>query len=250
MVSKRRKSRLPTSIQEELLRHFVAGASARSASELCGVNRNTAILFFHKLREIITDNLAAEAPDMMDGEIEVDESHFGSVRKGKRGRGAAGKVPVFGLLKRGGRVYAVTIQNARTETLLPIIESKIQPDSIVYTDSFRNHDVLDVSDFHHVRINHSQIFAEDNNHISPINSRSPLKDATGCLGKNLLSLAIKSVRSLAFEFPALSSNTQNSRMQTLPWTMPSINMLIWHRQNFQFVQSRARCHGLPASPMM
>ena len=168
MVSKRRKSRLPTSIQEELLRHFVAGASARSASELCGVNRNTAILFFHKLREIITDNLAAEAPDMMDGEIEVDESHFGSVRKGKRGRGAAGKVPVFGLLKRGGRVYAVTIQNARTETLLPIIESKIQPDSIVYTDSFRNHDVLDVSDFHHVRINHSQIFAEDSNHINGI----------------------------------------------------------------------------------
>jgi len=88
------------------------------------------------------------------------------------------------------------------------------------------------------------------NHVSPINSRSPLKDATGCLGKNLLSLAIKSVRSLAFEFPALSSNTQNSGMQTLPWTMPSINMLIWHRQNFQFVQSRARCHGLPASPMM
>ena len=36
------------------------------------------------------------------GEVEVDESYFGSKRKGKRGRGAAGKVPVFGLLKRGG----------------------------------------------------------------------------------------------------------------------------------------------------
>lgn len=32
---------------------------------------------------------------------EVDESYFGGRRKGKRGRGAAGKVPVFGLLKRG-----------------------------------------------------------------------------------------------------------------------------------------------------
>ena len=58
----------------------------------------------------------------MTGEIEVDESYFGGVRKGKRGRGAAGKVPVFGLLKRGGRVYAVTIPNARSETLLPILE--------------------------------------------------------------------------------------------------------------------------------
>ena len=32
-------------------------------------------------------------------EIEVDEPYLGGVRKGKRGQGAAGKVPVFGLLK-------------------------------------------------------------------------------------------------------------------------------------------------------
>ena len=95
-------------------------------------------------------------------------NYFGGVRKGKRGRGAAGKIPVFGLLKRGGKVYAVIIPNARTETLLPIIESKIKPDSIVYTDSFKAYDVLDVSDFHHVRINHSQLFAEDRNHINGI----------------------------------------------------------------------------------
>jgi transposase len=139
MVSKRRKSRLPASIQHELIRYFVAGASARSAAELCGVNRNTAILYFHKLRELIAEKLVADAPDLMAGEIEIDESYFGGVRKGKRGRGAAGKIPVFGLLKRGGRVYAVTIPNARSETLIPIIQSKIQPqpDSIVYTDSFR-----------------------------------------------------------------------------------------------------------------
>ena len=35
---------------------------------------------------------------MFDGEVEVDESYFGGQRKGKRGRGAAGKVAVFGLL--------------------------------------------------------------------------------------------------------------------------------------------------------
>ena len=104
----------------------------------------------------------------MAGEIEVDESYFGGVRKGKRGRGAAGKIPVFGLLKRGGRVYTVTIPNARSETLIPIIESKIRPDSIVYTDSFKAYDILDVSDFHHLRINHSKLFAEDRNHINGI----------------------------------------------------------------------------------
>ena len=46
---------------------------------------------------------------MFAGEIEVDESYFGGARKGNRGRGAAGKVPVFGLLKRGGKVYTKII---------------------------------------------------------------------------------------------------------------------------------------------
>jgi transposase len=49
---------------------------------------------------------------MFGGEIEVDESYFGGKRKGKRGRGAAGKVPVFGLLNRGGKVYAKIIPDA------------------------------------------------------------------------------------------------------------------------------------------
>ena len=33
--------------------------------------------------------------EVVGGEIEVDESYLGGVRKGKRGRGAAGKVAVF-----------------------------------------------------------------------------------------------------------------------------------------------------------
>ena len=93
MVRKRRRSRLSGGIQQELVRHFVAGASVQSAAELCGVNRNTAILYFHKLRELIVENLAADALDLMAGEIEVDESYFGGVRRGKRGYcGACGYV--------------------------------------------------------------------------------------------------------------------------------------------------------------
>lgn len=170
MVRSRRRSRLPRNIQIELLKYFCAGTTARSAAELTGVNRNTAILFFHKLREVIFDELAASEPGLMSGEIEVDESYFGGRRKGKRGRGAAGKVPVFGLLKRGGKVHVVIIPNARSDTLFPIIRDKVRPDSIVYTDSFGAYDVLDVSEFHHVRINHSELFADNANHINGIES--------------------------------------------------------------------------------
>ena len=88
--------------------------------------------------------MAAEAP-FLAGEIEVDESYFGGVRNGKRGRLAAGKVlPVFGLLKRGGRVYAMMIEGAKAQALLGIIRDRIQPGRILYTDSFRSYDVLDV----------------------------------------------------------------------------------------------------------
>ena len=85
MVSKRRKSRLPASIQHELIRYFVAGASARSAAELCGVNRNSAILYFHKLRELMAERQVADAPDLMAGEIEVDESYFAVSGKANAG---------------------------------------------------------------------------------------------------------------------------------------------------------------------
>ena len=71
---------------------------------------------------------------MFGGEIEVDESYFGGKRKGKRGRGAASKIPVFGLLKRGGKVYTKIIPDASSSTLMPIIEREVTPDSIVYSD--------------------------------------------------------------------------------------------------------------------
>ena len=97
-----------------------------------------------------------------------DESYFGGTRKGKRGRGAAGKVPVFGLLKRGGKVHVVIIPNAQQNTLIPIIRRTIEPDSIVYTDGFLSYDALDVSEFRHHRINHSERFFEARNHINGI----------------------------------------------------------------------------------
>lgn len=161
-----RKSRLNWSKQERLIEHFVAGTTARTAASLLGMNRNTAAYYFQRLRQLIADELAMVTP--VGGEVEIDESYFGGRRTGKRGRGAAGKVPVFGILKRGGKVYTQIIPNARTRTLIPIIEAKVKPDSIVYTDSFSSYDVLDVSAFRHYRINHSEWFADRQNHINGI----------------------------------------------------------------------------------
>ena len=161
-----RKSRLSESKQQRLIELFIAGSTARTAAALVDVNRNTAAYYFHRLRQLIYQ--AVEDETLFSGEIEVDESYFGGRRKGKRGRGAAGKVPVFSILKRGGKVYTKVIPNVRSTTLMQIMEQKIVPDSIVYTDSLQSYNVLDVSDFHHVRINHSNLFAKCRNHINGI----------------------------------------------------------------------------------
>ena len=161
-----RKSRLSDYKQKHLIELFVAGTTARTAASLVGVNKTTASYYFLRLRQIIYDN--NQEHDVFSGEIELDESYFGGMRKGKRGRGAAGKVPVFGLLKRNGKVYAAMIPNAKTETLMPIIRDKVTPDSIVYTDCWRGYNALDVSEFKHYRINHSELFADKHNHINGI----------------------------------------------------------------------------------
>ena len=61
--------------------------------------------------------------------------------RGKRGRGAGGETIIFGILKRGDKVY---------------------------TDCYKGYDVLDVSGFIHHRINHSKGFADRRKHINGI----------------------------------------------------------------------------------
>ena len=156
-----RKSRMPVQARQKLLEHFVAGTTARAAALLVGVQANTAKLFYQRLRQLIASK---QESYLLAGEIEADESYLGGGRKGRRGRGAAGKGPVFGLLKRGGKVYTAIIPDAKASTLIPIIREKVLPDSIVYTDSFQVYDVLDVSAFHHRRVNHSTVFVSKRGH--------------------------------------------------------------------------------------
>jgi len=167
-MNKITRCKLSRNNQNKLLEFFVLEVTARSAADLLGIQPNTAILFYQKIRQVIAWYLSQESTHMFDGNIELDESYFGGVRKGKRGRGAAGKVIVFGILKRHGKVYTAAVNDTKTHTLMPIISSKIKPDSVVYTDSYRSYNALDVSRFHHHRINHSTDFAKGENHINGI----------------------------------------------------------------------------------
>ena len=163
-----KRCRLRKETQCQLIEYFILQVTARSASDMLEIQANSAALFYRKIRLVIFDVLSRESDTVFSGEIELDESYFGGVRKGKRGRGASGKVPVFGLLKRGGKVYTQVISDTKSETLMPIIVKKIKPDSVVYTDCYGSYNALDVSEFKHYRINHSVLFANKHNHINGI----------------------------------------------------------------------------------
>jgi transposase len=44
----------------------------------------------------------------------------------------------------------------------------VEPDSLDYTGNFYSYNALDVSEFHHLRINHSELLADQKNHINRI----------------------------------------------------------------------------------
>jgi transposase len=112
----KRRNRLSTRKQMDLLRMFVAGETTSATAEIVGVYRNTTTGFYMCLRRLIADKLPSCE---LSGEVEADESYSGGTRKGKRGRGASGKVAVFGLLKRAGKVFTDIVPNARTVALPP-----------------------------------------------------------------------------------------------------------------------------------
>ena len=56
------------------------------------------------------------------------------------------------------KVYTKIIPDASGTTLIPIIETKVIPDSIVYSDCWTGYNVLDVSDFKHYHINGIESF--------------------------------------------------------------------------------------------
>jgi transposase len=151
----------------KLIEYFVLEVSATSATKVMGIHRHSAERIYHIIRLHLVR--ACEEHSPFTGEVEVDESYFGGHRKGHRGRGAAGKVPVFGILKRNGWVYTRIVNDVSRDTLRKVIRTNVVPKSVIYSDSFRSYNGLVLDGFKHYRINHAKTFAQGKrNHINGI----------------------------------------------------------------------------------
>ena len=109
---------------------------------------------------------AEDAQALMDGEIELDEAYFGGRRKGNRGRGTAGKVPVFGILERDGLVHVTVVPDVTAATLLTLTVKKVRRGSVVYTDKFRSYDSLMFCGYRHLKVDHGKYFSSGKVYIN------------------------------------------------------------------------------------
>ena len=165
------RSKISESKIRQLLKHFALDLDAQRIAVLCNLNRNTVNRYLNMIRIRIAEFCEQNSP--FRGEIEVDESYFGARRqKGKRGRGAYGKTPVFGILQRGGKVYTEIVPNCAKATLQAIIRGKVSPESIIHSDQWRGYNgLVDIGYEKHYRVKHSNNeFVNNKSHINGIES--------------------------------------------------------------------------------
>jgi len=162
-------SRLSAQKVNRILLCFCEDITATAAAKLVRVNRKTVNGYYNAIREkMLAESLKGMPAD--GGEFEADESYFGARRvRGKRGRGAAGKTPVFGLLKRGGKVFVKAVENCSREELMPVIQGKVPEGSVIHTDGWKAYDGLIVNGYDHYRVFHSRNeFARGKSHVNGI----------------------------------------------------------------------------------
>jgi transposase-like protein len=155
------RAKISTYEIKKIIKHFCLDINASKTALLLDINRNTINHWFMEFRKAIYVYQMKECEKIF-GKAEVDESYFGAKRvrgfhgKLKRGRGTL-KQPVFGILKRNGKVYTEIVPDCKKVTLQAIIKGKIDKSAVIYSDGWRGYDgLVDIGYNKHYRVNHGQ----------------------------------------------------------------------------------------------
>jgi len=150
------RSRITEAQFRRLARCVAADLTAVQIAMLTGLNRNTVNRLLACLRQRMAEACELDSP--FSGTVEVDESYFGPRRvKGKAGRGAGKKTPVFGILKRAGKVYTEIVPDCSKTVLQRAIRGKVSRRSVIHSDGWRGYDgLVDLGYKKHWRVDHGK----------------------------------------------------------------------------------------------
>lgn len=108
--------------------------------------------------------LVIENDSELEGIIEIDETFVGGKNKNRhkdkkvpmcQGRSYKDKVPVLGMLQRGGKLTCVVIDNTQRGTIQPIVKNYVKDGSKLITDEWHAYSGLD-SQYNHNIVNHAK----------------------------------------------------------------------------------------------
>lgn len=127
------------------------GVSGKELQRQLGVTYKTAYRIGMQIRKLMDD---ADIQGLLVGHVEMDEAYVGGRRRGKRGRGAAGKTIVMGMKEQGGRIKAQVISDIREETLRGVVLQNVEKGSVVSTDELISYGLLTGDGFIHGAVKH------------------------------------------------------------------------------------------------
>jgi len=153
---------------------FADGKASVETAKEAGVNRHTTDRLTRLLRAAIYQTRSTEPIVLGPEDVgEFDEVYLTAGLKGRagglqlereprkrglkqRGRGTwdSDRLPVFGLLCRGGQVRLFVLRNVQTETVRPIVHQMVQRGARVYTDSYCIYHFLSRDGYQHKVVNH------------------------------------------------------------------------------------------------
>ena len=126
------------------------------------IAHSTIVKFYEKLRgrlEKIMEEITFEGSVDGNSEIvEIDESIFGKKRKDSRGRQTK-RIWVFGIAERSTKKTCfIPVENRTKETLLPIIQSKVSVDAMIFHDDWPVYRNLEDIGYRHDTVIHKKEF--------------------------------------------------------------------------------------------
>lgn len=103
--------------------------------------------------------------DALTGTVECDEMYLGGVEdnkhknkktKGAQGRSTKTKKAIFGMIQRSGKLVAMTVENTKLETLMPIIKQFVAENTVIYTDESNSYNRLGKENYSHRCVRHNE----------------------------------------------------------------------------------------------
>lgn len=149
----------------QLLRYFLLGLSAARVAQETHLGREQVLRALLLVRQA----MARDIPPVFSGVVEIDETYVGGTWRNKRlveraqgtkrGRGTT-KQAVFGVLCRGGQVWAEVVPNVEARTLLPLLHQHVRTGSVVCSDTFTSYTGVAARGYVHRLVDHSQTFSD------------------------------------------------------------------------------------------